>query len=121
MGVLIACLTTGKGTWNEVSEVIDSADWKKIYIITNDFGKEKFSHKKELNYVVINLLEPVEIIRDKIINDLLGLKKEIGFNDIAINFSSGAGKEHAAILSALLKLGTSIRVVVAKNKELINL
>lgn len=121
MGVLVACLTTGKGSWKAVSDVIDSAEWKKIYLVTNDFGKEKFSHQKEIVYVVVDLKESVIVMRDKIINDLANLRSEIGFNDVAVNFSSGTGKEHAAVLSAILKLGTGVRVVDSKNKELINL
>jgi len=120
MGILVACLTTGKGTWNKVSEIIDSAEWKKIFLITNDFGKEKFSHKKQLNFIIIDLEDSIDIMRDKIINGLKDLIKEVGFNDVAINFSSGSGKEHMAILSALIKLGSGIRIIDSQDKKLIN-
>ncbi len=121
MGVLIACLTTGKGSWARVSDLINSADWSKIYLVTNEFGKEKFSHTKDVCFVVVDLSAPVEVVRDKIIHDLKDLRSEIGFNDVAINFSSGSGKEHSALLSAILKLGTGLRVVDSRNKELITL
>jgi hypothetical protein len=121
MGILVACLTTGKGTWNTVTEIINSTEWKKIYLITNDFGKENYKHKKEINYVIINLADNVEIMRDKIIAGLEDLQKEIGFSDVALNFSSGIGKEHSAMLAAILKLGCGIRIVDTKNKELITI
>ena len=121
MGILIACLTTGKGTWKEVSNIINAENWKKIYLITNEFGKEKFTHEKELNYALINLNDTTNIMRDKIIAELKDLKEEVGFNDVALNFSSGSGKEHMALLSAIMKLGTGIRIVDQKNKEIINL
>jgi len=118
MGILVACLTTGKGTWNTVTELINSAEWKKIYLITNTFGKEKYTSKKPLKYVLIDTDESIEIIKDKIIFGLKDLKDEIGFSDVAINFTSGTGKEHAAMLAAILKLGCGIRIVHAENKEL---
>ncbi len=121
MGILIACLTTGKGTWNQVSEIINSEDWKKTYLITNTFGKENFTHKKELNFITINPNDSPDIIRDTIIAKLHELKNEIGFNDVAINISSGAGHEHAAIISAMMRLGVGIRLVDLKNKKLITL
>ena len=89
MGILVACLTTGKGTWNRVSELIDSEEWKKIYLITNEFGKENYKHQKEINFVELELNQPIEIMRDKIINGLKELRNEVGFNDVAINFTSG--------------------------------
>ena len=118
MGILVACLTTGKGTWNSVSELINSAEWKKIYLITNQFGKENFKHQKELNHVIINLEDPVEIMRDKIIQGLHELQKEIGFSDVAINITSGTGKEHTALISAILKIGVGIRIVESQNNNL---
>jgi len=118
MGILVACLTTGKGTWNTVTDLINSAEWKKIYLVTNTFGKEKYAAKKPINFVIIDLDEPTEIMRDKIIAGLKELRDEIGFSDVAINFASSSGKEHSAMLSAILKLGCGIRLVHAENKEL---
>ena len=118
MGILVACLTTGKGSWKSVSDLIDGAEWKKIYLITNKFGQEKFTHTKELNFISIDLTDKTEIMRDKIILGLEDLRQEIGFSDVAINFSSGTGKEHMALLSAILKIGCGIRIVELNNEDL---
>ena len=118
MGVLVACLTTGKGSWMSVSDLINSAEWKRVYLITNKFGQEKFTHKKEIKFVLINLDDEINIMRDKIILGLEDIRKEIGFSDVAINFTSGTGKEHMALLSAILKIGCGIRIVDLNNKIL---
>ena len=47
MPTLIACLTTGKGTWNEVFQVIKSQSWKKVFLITNEFGMNNLTEKKD--------------------------------------------------------------------------
>ncbi|MFP4567681.1 MAG: hypothetical protein ACLFN8_01930 [Candidatus Woesearchaeota archaeon] len=121
MGILIACLTTGKGTWAQVAELINSHEWSKIYLVTNEFGAEKFTHTKNVNFIKINLDDKINIMQDKIIAGLTELKKEIGFQDIAINFTSGTGREHAAMLSAILKIGCGIRIVYSEDKQLLTL
>ena len=45
MPTLIACLSTGKGTWGHVNHLIDNNNYDKVILITNDFGKENFNKK----------------------------------------------------------------------------
>lgn len=109
MTTLIASLSTGKGTWGHVSRLIDQADWKKIILITNDFGREKYSNDKEFELIVIENNKPAEELALDIKNALEG-KIE---GEVAVNFVSGAGNEHMAIMSALMHLGIGFRLVVA--------
>ena len=51
----------------------------------------------------------MEIIRDILVNELK--TKNVDVLDMAINFISGSGKEHMALLSALLKIGAGVRLV----------
>ena len=114
MTSLIAVLSSGKGTWGHVAQLIAKQDWKKIFIITNQFGKENFIIKeKPIEYVVIDsnkfLSELVKDIQNQ-------LKDKIADTEVALNFISGTGKEHMAVLSALLKLGLGIRLVTLTPK-----
>lgn len=108
MTKLIACLTTGKGGWAAVSTIMKSQDWSKIFLITNKFGKEKFSSVKEFEFVLIDDNSTATQIRDEIIKQLKG---QISIEEIALNIVSGTGKEHMAIIGALLKLGAGIRFI----------
>lgn len=114
MTTLVACLSTGKGTWGHISQLISNADWEKIVLIT-PFGSEKFSAEKPVEFIEIDenkfLPELIEDIKKQ-------LEKKLSFSDteVAVNLISGSGKEHMAILSALLKLGLGIRLV-ALTKE----
>lgn len=121
MSLLIACLGTGKGTWNNINEIINHHEWEEIYLITNEFGKQNYKPKKQTKFVIINPQEPTQILRDKIIHELKELTKKIGFQEVAININSGTGKEHTAIISALIKLGVGIRFIDTQNKEIITL
>ena len=103
---LIACLSSGEKSWAHVSRLIKDQDWKNIFIITNDFGKKNFESEKVVEFVVVDFQKPVfELIEDI----RKGLKDKITDLEVALNIVSGTGKEHMAILSALLKLGVGIR------------
>ena len=105
---LVACLSTGKGTWTHVKGVISGCEWDNIFLITNEFGREKFSSEKKVELIVVDsnkqLLELVEDIKKQ-------LKDKISGTEVALNLASGTGKEHMAILSAVLKLGIGVRLV----------
>jgi len=109
---LIACLTTGKGTWSSVVSLIKAEEWDNIFLITNEFGKEKFSHEKaQLIVVKGGISEMAEQIH-------AALKGKVSFNDVAVNFISGNGMEHMAMLSAILKLGVGIRFVTVEEGKI---
>jgi len=113
---LVICLSTGKGTWQEVTKVINSEEWDKIFLITNDFGKENFKHDKAEHIVVSN--SSTKALSEEIYSKLKG---KLSFGDVAVNFVSGTGKEHMALLGALLKLGVGIRIIDTENEKLVSL
>ena len=116
MTQLVACLSTGKGTWKEVTAVMNQHDWEGIYLITNDFGKEKFtSLKKGTEVIVLDLEQDVIKLRDEI---KARLKGKLKGTEVAVNTSSGAGREHMALVSALLHLGFAVRFVVASGNAI---
>lgn len=109
MTSLIAVLSSGKGTWGHVAQLIAKQDWDKIYLITNDFGKENFTvNEKPVEYIIIDPNKFLNQIAKDIEEQLKG---KIADTEVALNFVSGTGKEHMAVLSALLKLGLGIRLV----------
>jgi len=109
MADLIAVLSTGKGTWGHVNGLINGEKWKKVYLITNDFGKDTFKAGENTELIVLNFNEKVEDLAKNIHDKLKGkLSGEVG-----VNFISGAGKEHMALISALMKLGVGFRLMVS--------
>ena len=110
---LVACLSTGKGSWVEVAKLINNEKWDNVYLVTNDFGKEKFSADKEVKFVLVDVNKGMESMKQSIME---ALKEKIS-GDIAVNFVSGSGKEHMALFSALMHLGVGIRIVVAADSD----
>jgi len=111
MTSLIAALSTGKGTWAQVSQLMNANDWDSIFLVTNDFGKEKFTHSKAFTTIVIQ-----RDITSMIATIGAALKGKILDTEIAVNLTSGNGNEHMAILSAVLKSGLGLRLVVAEDE-----
>jgi len=111
---LICCLSTGKGTWIEVARLINNHAWNNIHLITNDFGKEKFTSNKKVNFILVDVNKGMEVMRNEIQNEL----KDKLSGEIAVNFTSGSGKEHMALLSALMKMGMGMRFVVPVDSEI---
>lgn len=105
---LIACLSSGEKSWAHVERLIKEEDWSNVFLITNDSGKKNFKTEKNVGFVVVDFQKPVF----ELINDIKnGLNGKITDLEVALNLVSGTGKEHMAILSALLKLGVGVRLM----------
>ncbi len=108
MTELIACLSTGKGTWGHVGRLIEDQTWDKIYLLTNDYGKENFKSNEKTELIVVNENQGLKELREEI---KIKLKERIKGTEVGVNFISGSGKEHMAIMAALLQLGVGIRLI----------
>lgn len=105
---LFVAIGEGKGTWQHVQKVIEEMEWGQIFVITNSFGKEKFSAKKPYKLILIDENKRMTEIISDISSQIKGKVKDF---EVACNFVSGNGKEHMAMVSALLKEGLGIRLV----------
>ncbi len=105
---LVACLSVGKGSWGHVGRLMMSQDWGKIILITNDFGEKNFKSEKQAELVTIDINLPLKQMIEKIQE---GLKGKVEGTEVAINLASGTGKEHMALLSAIMKLGLGFRLM----------
>lgn len=114
MTQLVVLLSTGKGSWSHVSRLIRQSGFDEVIIVTNSFGKEKFTGDSRTRFIVINPETELHPLRDHLISKLQPLVKgpQVGFNMI-----SGSGHEHMALLSSLLALGVGVRLVVAGESD----
>lgn len=115
MPILIASLSTGKGTWTDVSKIMQTQPWTKVFLITNQFGVENFTSKPATaEFVLIDPNQEVRIITERILTQLKG---KISDFEVALNMVSGSGKEHMAILEAVLELGLNFRLITVVNNQ----
>ncbi|HIH11069.1 TPA: hypothetical protein HA241_02685 [Candidatus Woesearchaeota archaeon] len=115
MPTLLALLSTGKGTWSEVNKIMQSQPWTHVFLITNRFGEENFTSRSEqTSLVVIDFsLETMAVIKE-IKKKLQGKIQDF---EVALNLASGTGKEHMAVLEAVLELGLNFRLVTVKDNQ----
>ncbi len=104
---LVALLSTGEGTWAQISGLMKYGEWDKIIIMGDDFAKG-FKHEKKFDFVKVDLSKKLVDLRDEIKNKLKGKFEEM---EVAVSIASGDGKEHMALCSALLGLPMGIRFV----------
>ncbi len=115
MPTLIACLSTGKGTWNEVNRLIQVGSWNKVFLITNPFGAENFRNKLENTELIVVDADNKSVV--ELVDDIKkNLDGKIADFEVALNFVSGSGKEHMAILEVVLELGLNFRIVAVNSR-----
>ena len=118
MTQLIACLSTGKGSWAQLTKLINSQEWEKVFLITNAFGKERYTPQKNTELLAFDFNQTIESLQKEIESALKG--KVTGF-EVAINICSGTGKEHAALITAVQRLGVGMRFVDFESDKLVQL
>lgn len=101
---LIALISSGKGTWGQVAGVVNRGEWDNIILIGNDFAK-KFTTEKDFEFIEIKNSGIIDL-KNEINQKLQG---KIKGTEVALTIASGDGKEHMAIISALLSLPVGIR------------
>ena len=108
MTSLIACLSSGKGTWSQVIQLINSQEWEQVFLVTNRFGSETF--KSDKCHLIV--LDENASIADMSAAIGQALQDRVHDLEIALNLASGTGAEHMALISAVLKQGLAFRLVI---------
>lgn len=108
----IGLLSKGKGTWGQVIGLIKREDWDSIFVIGDIYAKkmlQSFNLEKDIKFIEIDtrkkIRELIKEIQEK-------LKDKIKGTEVALSIASGDGKEHMAIISALLNLPVGIKFAV---------
>ena len=114
---LLALLSTGKGTWEQVSGLIKHGDWENIIVLGNDFAK-KFTAEKPFEFIEVNLDKKLIDLKQEFQEKLRG---KIKSTEVALSIASGDGKEHMALISALINLPVGIRFAALTKDGVVDL
>ncbi|HTY43717.1 MAG TPA: hypothetical protein VMC80_00545 [Patescibacteria group bacterium] len=102
---LVALLSSGKGTWAQVSGLMSHGEWDNIIVLGDDFAKQ-FTHQKKFEFIKIDLGKRIKELQEEFIAKLKG---KINGTEVALSIASGDGKEHMALISALINTPVGIR------------
>ncbi|MBI3051896.1 hypothetical protein HYY74_05560 [Candidatus Woesearchaeota archaeon] len=108
MTSLIACIGHEGPAWEYVQKLILGASWEQVFLVCSEEGKSRFASQRQVHFITVDSKQPLIILVDEVRKALDG---KIADTDVAVNMALGTGKEHMALLSALLKLGLGIRLV----------
>ena len=61
---LIALLSSGQGTWAQVSGLIQHGEWDNIIILGDDFAK-KFKHEKKFEFIKVDLDGKIQNLKEE--------------------------------------------------------
>ena len=114
---LVALLSTGKGSWAQVSGLIKHGDWENVILIGGSFAK-KFTSEKPFEFIEVDLDKKLKDLRDDLSEKLKGKIKGM---EVALSVASGDGKEHMALISALINLPVGIRFAALTKDGVIDL
>lgn len=68
---LVALLSSGKGTWGQVSGLMKHGEWDKIIILGDEFGAG-FTHEKKFEFIKVDLKSKIKDLRDEFLKKLKG-------------------------------------------------
>ncbi|MBM3233477.1 hypothetical protein FJZ19_00100 [Candidatus Pacearchaeota archaeon] len=114
---LIALLSSGKGTWAQVAGLINRGEWDNIILIGSEFA-EKFTTEKKHEFIKVDTGKRIVELKQEILEKLNG---KIQGTEVALSIASGEGKEHMALISALLSLPVGVRFTALTQEGIIYL
>ncbi|PIN89673.1 hypothetical protein COU57_05625 [Candidatus Pacearchaeota archaeon CG10_big_fil_rev_8_21_14_0_10_32_14] len=116
---LVALLSSGKGTWAQVSGLIKQGEWEKIILIGDDFARDNFnSIDSKTEFIKVQLNQRIKDLREELLSNLKG---KINGTEVALSIASGDGKEHMALISAILNLPAGIRFAALTKDGIIDM
>ena len=114
MADLIACLGQGSASQTYIEGLINGEGWDHCIIISGE--QAKLNTNKPAEIVVIDTKKPLPELASELKDVLFKKLGEPEFGcEIGLNIATGSGKEHMAVLSAVIKMGFGIRLVALTN------
>lgn len=102
---LICLLSKDERSWGQVSGLMKHGEWEKIILVGGEEGKT-FSHEKKFDFVKVDLSKKLIDLKEDLLNKLKG---KFSGMEIGCSIASGDGKEHMALVSALINVPVGIR------------
>ena len=114
---LVALLSSNEGEWAQISGLMKFGEWDKVVILGDDSAK-KFAHEKPFEFIKVDLSKKIKDLRDDFMQRLKG---KIDGTEVALSIASGDGKEHMALISALINTPVGIRFAALTKEGIIDL
>lgn len=117
---LVALLSSGEGSWAQISGLIKHGDWDKVILLGEDpSSKFQVQEKSEIiEFINVDLKKKLKSLKEEFSQKLKG---KFDGMEVACSIASGDGKEHMALISALINLPVGIRFAALTKEGVIDL
>jgi hypothetical protein len=113
---LVALLSKGEGTWAQVAGIVKRGEWENVILVGGDFAKQ-FKLDTPHEFIEISSSRLVDMKNEMYEK----LKNKIKGTEVALSIASGDGKEHMALISALLSIPVGVRFTALTKEGIITL
>lgn len=114
---LVALISGEKESWGQVAGLIRYENWDNILII-GDASAKQFSAEKPFQFIQVDFTKRIKELRDEILAKLDG---KIDGTEVALSIAAGDGKQHMALISALINFPVGIRFAALTKDGVIDL
>ncbi|OIO80726.1 hypothetical protein AUJ84_02740 [Candidatus Pacearchaeota archaeon CG1_02_32_132] len=105
---LVAFLGRDKESWGQITGLINKGEWEKVVIVKTKESTD-FPKPENAEEILIDSSQLLLTLKDDLLKKL---KPKLSGLEVSLSIASGNGKEHMALISALLSLPVGIRLVV---------
>ena len=109
MTQLVALLSKGEGTWGQVSGLIKRGEWEKIIVVGANYAQNFNIEGAQFDFVEVDLEKPLIALKNELVTKLKPKLDSDFSSEVALSIASGTGKEHMALVSALLAIPVGVR------------
>ena len=113
----IGLLSSGREKWGQISGLMKQGDWDKIILLGNSSAKD-FNSEKKFQFIQVDTSKRLIELKKEIMEKL---KDKIDGTEVALSISSGDGKEHMALISALINSPVGIRFAALTKEGVIDM
>jgi len=103
---LIACLSDNNKEIGHLKRVIEGEDWNKVFLIYDSNIEEKIESGKTIEYIPVNMSKTLSELIEFLTTEF---KTKVKGTEAAVNLICASGKEHMAVMSAIMKSGLGFR------------
>lgn len=96
----------GKGTWGQVAGLAKKGEWEKVLLLGPSYAKDFKLEGIPFDFIEYDPGKPIVALKKELMKKLEG---RIDGVEVALSIASGIGKEHMALISALLSLPVGVR------------
>ena len=107
--ILVALLSRGEGTWGQVAGLIKKGNWEKVILVGDSYGKKFYVETPNYEFIEVDLDKPIVSLKKEMLEKLKPKLDSDFSSEVALSIASGDGKEHMALISALLSIPIGVR------------